>query len=106
MLRTSITIMLLAVSLGVAHAGDPAAGKDKSQACAACHGKTGNSKNPMYPRLAGQYEDYLFQALKQYKSGKRQNAIMKGQVANLSTKDMADLAAYYASQKGLVNTTP
>jgi cytochrome c553 len=39
--------------------------------------------------------------LKHYKNGRRKNPIMQGQVANLSQKDIYDLAAYYASQKGL-----
>ncbi|MEN8130225.1 MAG: cytochrome c [Pseudomonadota bacterium] len=85
----------------VAIAADPAAGKSKSQACQACHGQDGNSPTPNFPNLAGQYEDYLLQTLKDYKSGARKNAIMAGMVAPLSEQDMKDLAAYYSSQKGL-----
>jgi cytochrome c553 len=55
----------------------------------------------LLPTLAGQSEDYLVAALSQYKSGKRQNPIMAPQTANLSQQDMADLAAYFASQQGL-----
>lgn len=97
---------LLALALGGAQAGDAAAGKQKSQACAACHGPDGNSPSALYPHLAGQYETYLLRALKDYKSGARKNAIMAGMVAALSEQDLEDLAAYYASQKGLFNTTP
>ena len=79
--------------------GNPAAGQEKSQTCQACHGLDGNSStNPTYPRLAGQYEDYLRKALSDYKSGARKNAIMNGMAAGLSEQDQADLAAYYASQ--------
>jgi cytochrome c553 len=82
-------------------AGDAAAGKQKSQACAACHGADGNTPTgPDFPRLAGQHEDYLLKALKDYKSGARKNPIMGGQVGGLSAQDLADLAAYFASQKG------
>lgn len=86
--------------------GDAVQGQSKSQTCAACHGADGNATIAMYPRLAGQYEDYLLQALKEYKSGARKNPIMAGMVAALSAQDMADLAAYFAAQKGLINTTP
>ncbi len=78
--------------------GNSEAGKAKSQVCQACHGVDGNSSDPTYPRLAGQYEDYMIKALQDYKSGARKNAIMNGLAAPLSEQDMADLAAFYASQ--------
>jgi len=82
-------------------AGDAASGKQKSQSCAACHGPDGNAPTgPDFPRLAGQHYDYLLKALRDYKSGARKNPIMSGQVSGLSTQDMADLAAYFSSQKG------
>ena len=78
--------------------GDIEAGKAKSITCQACHGADGASNvDPQYPRLAGQYRDYLSRALHEYKSGKRVNAIMAGFVATLSEEDIEDLAAYYAS---------
>ena len=80
--------------------GDAMVGKDKAQACAACHGEDGNSADPAFPRLAGQYASYLEQALLEYRSGARQNAIMKGFAEPLSDEDIADLAAYFASQDG------
>lgn len=78
--------------------GDAAAGKTKSGSCAACHGADGNGNIPLYPRLASQHEDYLRKALMDYQSGTRQNAVMKGMAASLSARDVADLAAYFASQ--------
>lgn len=84
-----------------AASGNAEAGKAKSTTCAACHGVDGNSGTALFPKLAGQHKDYLFHSLKAYKSGKRKNAIMAGQVQNLSLTDMADLAAYYSKQKGL-----
>lgn len=95
--------VLVMLAIGTANAdGDPAAGKEKSAACAACHGADGNAPTPTFPSLAGQYEDYLVQALHEYKSGKRSNPIMAGQVAALSDEDIENLAAYYAEQKGLI----
>jgi cytochrome c553 len=82
-------------------AGDAAAGKAKSAACAACHGPDGNSSVPTYPKIAGQHAAYLEAAIKAYKAGERsagQTVVMKPMVANLSDQDIADLAAYFASQ--------
>ncbi|MBA2410499.1 MAG: cytochrome c [Gammaproteobacteria bacterium] len=98
--------MLLALSVtlffNVAHAeGDPAAGKKTAQQCASCHGPDGNSTSPTYPKLAGQHEDYLTQALHDYKSGARENSTMAGMAGPLSEQDIEDLAAYFSQQQGL-----
>ena len=61
----------------------------------------GNSENKLYPRLAGQYKNYLIHSLNAYKSGERQNAIMSGFAAGLSEQDIIDLSTYYSKQKGL-----
>jgi len=90
-------IMLLALG-GAQAAGDAAAGKAKSATCAACHGPNGQGVPPN-PKLTGHSEDELLQALKDYKSGKRNHAVMKGMTAGLSDQDMANLAAYYAALK-------
>lgn len=86
-----------------AHAakGNATAGEQKSQVCQACHGKDGNGvpNMDMYPRIAGQYADYLVKALKDYKSGARNNPIMAGFAGTLSDEDMHDLAAYFSSQE-------
>ncbi len=89
-------------SAGPAVAADPAQGKAKAdQICASCHGKDGNTPtDPSYPRLAGQYRDYLERALLDYKSGQRKNAIMAGFAQGLSRDDIRNLAAYYASLPG------
>ena len=94
-------LLALASFTASAAAPDADAGKTKSQPCAACHGPTGNeSVDPTYPRLAGQYADYLAKALRDYKTGARKNAIMAGFATTLSDQDIADLAAFFASQKG------
>jgi cytochrome c553 len=77
-----------------------ARGQTKSAVCASCHGKLGNADNPAFPRLAGQYESYIAQALKEYRSGERNNAIMAGFAGNLSIEDIRDLSAWYAQQEG------
>ena len=93
--------LLAATPIAFASSGDASVGKKKSTPCAVCHGEAGVSPSPEFPNLAGQYTDYLETALKHYKNGKRKNPIMAEQVKNLSTKDIADLAAYFASQRGL-----
>ena len=75
-------------------------GKEKSVACASCHGANGDAPTSAFPKLAGQYESYLGQALKDYRSGDRDNAIMAGFASGLSITDIEDLAAWFASQQG------
>ncbi len=101
-----ISTLAAAACLGLclspaALAGDPAAGQEKSATCAACHGADGNSPLPENPKIAGQYADYLEIALREYRSGVRQNPIMAGMAAALTDEDIADLAAWYSSQDGL-----
>jgi cytochrome c553 len=79
--------------------GDAAAGQAKSALCATCHGADGNSDLAMNPKLAGQNANYLIKQLQDYKSGARQNATMTAMVASLSDQDIADIAAWYASQE-------
>jgi cytochrome c553 len=100
--RTIAAAALLAIALPAAAAGDPEAGRKKAaQFCQACHGANGISVSAEFPNLAGQHPDYISAALRHYKNGKRKNPIMQGQVANLSERDIADLAAWFSSQQGL-----
>ena len=91
-------VLLLAPVLAVQATGDPEAGKSKSATCAGCHGPDGNSPSPMYPKIAGQHEQYLVKSIKAYKTGDRKDATMKAMTAALSDQDIENLAAYYASQ--------
>jgi len=81
-----------------ASAGDVAAGKAKSAICAACHGATGKSVNPLWPNLAGQKEQYLAKQIRAFRDGTRKDAMMAPMVAGLSDADIANLAAYFAAQ--------
>jgi cytochrome c553 len=80
--------------------GNADKGKEKAaQVCGACHGPEGNKPSaPDQPVLAGQYPDYLVQALGDYKSGRRNNPIMKAFASQLSAQDMEDLAAWFSSR--------
>ena len=79
--------------------GDAEKGKELAATCTACHGPTGAADNDQYPIIAGQYGDYLARTLEGYKTGRRNNAIMKGFAANLSEQDMKDLAAWFTQQE-------
>lgn len=92
-----IALFMIATNSG--HAADPAKGKTLSATCAACHGADGNSVNPVWPKLAGQHAKYLYKQLTDFKDGNRSNAQMSPMAASLSDEDMADIAAYFSSQK-------
>ena len=81
-----------------------AKGIEEAATCAACHATDGNSVQPTNPILAGQYKSYIQQALRAYKSGERQNAIMSGFASALSEADIAKLAKYFSSRKGSIKT--
>ena len=100
MIRILCSLALAALACS-ATAADIEAGKAKSTTCQACHGADGNgTQDPQYPKIGGQYADYLAKALKDYRSGERANVIMAGFAGTLSDQDIADLAAFYAAQKG------
>lgn len=81
--------------------GDATAGQAKAATCGACHGADGNPSSSQYPKLAGQGEDYVARQVDLIKSGKRQNAVMMGFIANLSVQDMHDIGAYFFSKASL-----
>lgn len=65
-----------------------------------CHGADGNAPiDPSYPKLGGQYGDYLAHALQAYRSGDRQHPLMTAQATALSDQDIADLAAYFGARQ-------
>ena len=84
--------------------GSIEAGKAKSITCNACHGADGNSLNAVWPNLAGQNAPYIQAQLMAFKKGVRNNALMSSQAMMLSDEDMADLAVYYESLPGAVQS--
>jgi cytochrome c553 len=107
----AVVLALLGVALpaigatGGAAKPDLAKGREiANQVCAACHAGDGNSSVPANPKLAGQFSEYLEKQLTNFKpeggkKAERESPVMGGMVANLSPKDMRDVAAYFASQK-------
>ncbi|HTT03608.1 MAG TPA: cytochrome c [Steroidobacteraceae bacterium] len=65
--------------------------------CVACHGTNGIGIVSMYPTLAGQWSDYLVQAIEEYKSGARKHPIMDAMAAQLKESDVRQIADYYSS---------
>jgi cytochrome c553 len=78
--------------------GDAARGTAKAAVCSACHGPNGNSTSPDWPRLAGQSAVYIVEQLRLFRSGVRNNPIMKPLASTLSDQDIDDLAVYYQAQ--------
>lgn len=97
-------ILILAAAAALASSGavaaDVEAGKKKVQeVCAACHGIDGaQPTTPEYPKLAGQYPDYLAKALRDYQSGQRKNVIMQGMAKPLTEKDIENISVYFYTQ--------
>jgi len=107
-LIVSAAALAATFACGATAAADLANGEAKvKQICQACHGADGKTTtSPDYPKLGGQYPDYLAKALRDYQAGKRKNAIMQGMAATLSAKDIDDVAAYYSAQPAAVATHP
>jgi cytochrome c553 len=78
--------------------GDPVAGREKSNLCQGCHGELGVSTEPVIPKLAGQYGNYISKQVRNYQAGTRSHQIMNAMAATLTDEDLADVAAYFASQ--------
>ena len=68
--------------------------------CATCHGADGNSGTPAYPKLSQQHPEYLIKQLQEFKSGKRNSAVMQGFAATLSDEDMKNIAYWVTAKKG------
>jgi len=96
-------IALAAVGLaGTCAAEEKAPAAKPDATCAACHGPGGtNPAATDTPRLAGQAEDYLVHALREYRSGGRPSPIMGAMAASLSDAQILELARFYAAQSGL-----
>jgi cbb3-type cytochrome c oxidase subunit III len=107
--KVLVSLLLTLGITGIAHAaGNAEAGQEKVAVCGACHGADGNSAAPNFPKLAGQGESYLFKQLQDIKAGSTPGAPegvgrkvleMTGMLDPFSDQDLADIAAYFASQK-------
>lgn len=108
-MKRIVVIALLSAVFGSSWAaGDAQAGKElvTSAGCVACHGPDGNSPSDLYPKLAGQNARYIEKQLLDFQLGAktegkegRNNAVMWEQSKNLTAQQIADLAAFFSSQK-------
>ena len=87
--------------------GDPERGRIKSQLCQGCHGTEGISLEPLIPSLAGQYAHYIEKEIRNFWSGIRSHQIMNAMAGTIENdQDLADIAAYFASQKKMAGSGP
>ena len=108
MMKALATLTLAALLAAPALAATPAAAPPKpdlakgqtisTQVCAACHAADGSRGSPANPILAGQHPEYLAKQLHEFKSGKRNNAVMKGFASALSDDDIRNVSAFYAGK--------
>jgi cytochrome c553 len=107
-MKSPILLLLLATALSapvLANESNPAPKADlakgqaiATQVCGACHSFDGNRGIPANPILQGQHPEYLAKQLADFKSGARNNAVMKGFASTLSPEDVRNVAAFYASK--------
>ena len=93
-----LSLLIFALTILPSLTGMYAAAAAKSDSCAHCHGTDGNSTSSAYPSLAGQTRDYLYRQMKDFKEGRRKNAMMSPSIGVLSDQDMQDLAEYFSAQ--------
>jgi sulfide dehydrogenase cytochrome subunit len=97
-----VAMFLSLVATGFAFAdGDPTRGEELAVECSDCHGEDGMGDEE-YPRIAGLDKDYLYEQLVKIKNGEgsEKAEMMLWFFEDLEEQDLADLAAYYASQEG------
>ena len=94
----TVCLMMLLSWIPQGLTADAERGQTLTQTCTACHGADGNSITGSFPSIAGQNERYLLKQLREIKSGARAALLMVGQLDSMSEQDLADMAAYYASQ--------
>ena len=95
-MKLSLLILALTILLSLTKMNTTTTAK--SDSCAHCHGTDGNSTSSAYPSLAGQTRDYLYRQMKDFKEGRRKNAMMTPSIGVLSDQDMQDLAEYFSAQ--------
>lgn len=98
-LTVSRALLLAAAALASAplHAADVAAGKQKAELCAPCHGEAGISQTENIPSLAGQPDQFIQWQLVYFRAGTRKNEQMRPIIEQLDNDDIRNLGGYFAS---------
>ena len=98
--------MMIAGAMGAApvqaEEGDPRAGQRLAATCMGCHAVDGaRNAYPSYrvPRIGGQHEQYLFDALVQYRDGERDHPTMRANTQNFTEEELRDIAAFFAQER-------
>ncbi len=100
-------MVFFAVAGAAETTGDAVAGKAKSELCQGCHGKNGMSEDAAFPRLAGQSARYIKKQMTDFQKELRKDDTMSPMAATVTEEqDLKDIAAYFASQKPMWDTTP
>src|SRR5690606_8194623 len=89
----------LAQAAEPAHVSQAPAPQQVTQVCAACHAVDGNSAVPMYPKLAGQFQEYAARQLTEFKSGARKSPVMSPIAATLTDEDITTLSTYFSTRE-------
>ena len=97
-MRVSVVLIMFCIAFQVFAKGDVESGAAKVAACASCHGNDGNSMVPVWPKLAGIGEKYIFQQLLLIKNKERVIVEMTGLLDASTEQDLWDMAAYYNKQ--------
>jgi cytochrome c553 len=92
-----LAVCLAGLAIAPAKAADLAAGKEKAQLCAGCHGDAGISRTENIPSLAGQPDQFIQWQLVFFRSGTRKNEQMQPIVEQINNEDIRNLGAYFAS---------
>ena len=98
-MRTALigtTLAALIAGGPLAHAADIAAGKEKAELCAGCHGDNGISQTENIPSLAGQLDQFIQWQLVFFRAGTRKNEQMQPVIEQLNNDDIRNLGAYFA----------
>jgi cytochrome c553 len=104
--RLLISLAALLLQLPAASNASPDAerGEEIVQGkCFICHGSSGESSSPVFPRLAGQNAAYVARQLADYRSGKRKSSTMQPMVEGLTADDFMALGAYFSSRSTMVH---
>ena len=101
----SMRLLVAVLAVGPAFAAAPAR-PARLGLCAACHGETGMAQIPAAPNLAGQKLDYLRDALRQYRDGRRNAPLMRAAIGPISDADLNELARWYSAQTPQPQGTP
>lgn len=101
-LGAALSALAMAGSVQADEGGDPVVGETLATTCMGCHAVEGaRNAYPSYrvPKIGGQYEEYLVDALKAYRDGERPHPTMRAQAQTLTEQEMRDIAAYFAQER-------